>query len=503
MLIGDGGGGTIWSSMSMDMMRLLIKTPDTAAYYNMLDGWKQSYELLNAHKWQVESYRDALATAWPPEKSEAAQAYVGRLNEMLANLDQTYEAAMQNHRAFADATLSISLAQSDFDRIDQEYAGNQTLLNAFESKMAQDTTTTEKSTPPVADGRQEELRLQAAARLSSVSTDLAQAQAQIRQPVKYDLRPVIDKPGSANDGDAYVPPPIPPITPSYPENEGVADRSKRPSITFPAGGGGSGANTGTSPITAQPVTNLPVTAQPVINPHQPGLVLGGTGGPIAAPQTVGVPPAAPTPGPLANTLPAPGTSPFLPTGGTSTGVTKPGTQRIQKLPGEQAVRPSGISEGMRATPPGGMIGGPSHRSPGQPGSARPGMRRVNPVGGMIGGGEPIARAGGRGSVPLGGEPMAGSGAVGGRPAGGRSRGMPAATKGIPEGERLGGGAGARRALSGQTYRQANGRKPGTRNADELQHWDPENPWEIEEGVDPVLMPPREQRVDPGPAIGLH
>ena len=489
MLVDSGGGGTDWSSMSMDMMRLLIKTPDTAAYYTMLDGWKQSYELLNAHKWQVESYRDALAVAWPPTKSEAANAYVGRLNEMLTNLDETYEAAMQNHRAFADATLSIGLAQADFDRIDQEYSSNEAALNAFESKMAKDTTSTEKSTPPVADGRQEQLRVQAALRLSSVSTDLAQAQATIRQPAKYELSPNFEKTDPEGEGSVYKPPPLPPITPSYPTSDGVANRPKRPSITFPtgggdAGGGGTGGHPGTSPIGGQPINTLPTPTNPVINPQQPGLVLGGTGGPVATPPTVGVSPTIPTGGaggPSANTVPSPATSPFLPPGGTSTGVPNSGGRRIQGLSSEQALRSTGVPEAMRAMPPGGVIGGPAGRSAAQSGSGRPGMRRVNPIGGMIGESEP----GARGTVPLGGEPMAGGRGVGGRPAG---RGTSA------------GGAGAR---SEQTYGQSAGRRSTKKTSEESQHWDPDNPWETAEGVDPVVMPPREHRVDPGPAIGLH
>jgi hypothetical protein len=35
-------------------------------------------------------------------------------------------------------------------------------------------------------------------------------------------------------------------------------------------------------------------------------------------------------------------------------------------------------------------------------------------------------------------------------------------------------------------------------------WDPDNPWETEEGVAPVVMPDRpDNRIDPGPAIGFN
>jgi hypothetical protein len=501
MLIGDGGGGTTWSAMSMDMMRLLIKTPDTAAYYRMLDGWKQSYELLNAHKWQVESYRNALAVAWPPDKSEAANAYVARLNEMLANLDQTYEAALQNHRAFADAALSISLAQSDFDRIDQEYSSNQTALNAFESKTAQDTTSTEKSTPPVANGRQEELRLQAAARLSSVSTDLAQAQAQIRQPVRYDLLPLRGAPDSHDGGD-YVPPVIPPVTPSYVETDAATERSTRPSVTFP---GGSGATTGGQPVTAHPVSPLPVSIQPVVSPQQPGLILGGTGTPIATPPSAGVIPNPPSlpgggTGPLLNPSLPTATNAFRPTDGTSTGLPRAGGGRAQEVTSRQALGSPGVTEGVHAMPPGGMIGGPSGRSTGQTGTSRSVMRRVNPVGGMIGEGEPSPRAGGRGPLPYSNEPVGvgGRSATAGHPRAG-GRGM-SAGRSVPEGSRA---AGPRGTLSEHAYGHAGGQKSTRNKTDETQRWDPDNPWETDEGVEPVLLPPLEQRVDPGPAIGLH
>jgi hypothetical protein len=50
--------------------------------------------------------------------------------------------------------------------------------------------------------------------------------------------------------------------------------------------------------------------------------------------------------------------------------------------------------------------------------------------------------------------------------------------------------------------------PGARHArrDEeerqVPRWDPDNPWETDAGVEPVVLPPPPAgRVDPGPAIG--
>jgi hypothetical protein len=39
-------------------------------------------------------------------------------------------------------------------------------------------------------------------------------------------------------------------------------------------------------------------------------------------------------------------------------------------------------------------------------------------------------------------------------------------------------------------------------SDTSKRWDPDDPWQTAGGVPPVLTPMPEQRVDPGPAIGL-
>jgi hypothetical protein len=124
-------------------------------------------------------------------------------------------------------------------------------------------------------------------------------------------------------------------------------------------------------------------------------------------------------------------------------------------------------------PPGGIIG----KAPGvgleEPGAPRFGTQRVNPVGGVIG--EPGSMGvmgGGRGAAPA-------------------TRGSSVAP-----------GGGMRGNTSGQSYGQVGGRRAGRRDKSEDARWDPDNPWATEEGVEPVVLPPMEQRIDPGPAIGL-
>jgi hypothetical protein len=73
-------------------------------------------------------------------------------------------------------------------------------------------------------------------------------------------------------------------------------------------------------------------------------------------------------------------------------------------------------------------------------------------------------------------------------------------RGSVRGGPAGGGPG------GQPFAAAPGGRGAGRREDEERPgrtWDPDNPWETDEGVDPVVLPPPPAgRADPGPAIGF-
>ncbi|WP_433298101.1 hypothetical protein ACQP2F_42550 [Actinoplanes sp. CA-030573] len=470
-----GGGGTPWESMTIDKMQSLIQNPDTGAQWNLVDGWNKSAELLNEHRFQVQSYRDNLAAAWPPQKSSAAAAYIARLDDLIKNLTDTYEASLANHDAFSSVTGSIYQAQVQMDKIYQEYKSNETALTAYNAKMQAKQESSDPQPrpspspspsgeePPVAPGRQEELRLQAVTLLSGVSSDLAQAQVRIVKPRPYEPELVEEK-SKPNDGGGYVAPPIPPITP-VPVDTGSSSSSalNRPSAPFP-----------TPPNNVNP----PVT-QPGLS-TQPGLILGGVQPLQPAAPTSGFNPIAPAlPGGTGGHLPNPGllspSTGLLPSEGATSKAASPNVGRGVVVPREGVVRPGmRLPEGgMRVMAPGGVIGGAptvgigqpggGRAGTGQPGTGRVGARRINPVGGVIGEGE----------GPLGARRSVGAGPSGGTPA-----------------------------EHATIYGQGAGRRSGHREESAGSHWDPDNPWETAEGVEPVVLPPREQRIDPGPAIGL-
>jgi hypothetical protein len=171
----------------------------------------------------------------------------------------------------------------------------------------------------------------------------------------------------------------------------------------------------------------------------------------------------------------------------------------------------------RALPQGGLIGGPPGAGLVQP-SATGQMRRVNPVGGVIGNEARGPSAGRQGRfagsrvnplTPEASERFA-SGQVGSQP------GLSSA--GAPRTAPRAGGGRARAAFSASDLppgvtqvKRADGsiitphQYGPTRRNDEEEggRWDPDNPWKTGDGVAPVLRPSEHHdRVDPGPAIGL-
>ena len=166
----------------------------------------------------------------------------------------------------------------------------------------------------------------------------------------------------------------------------------------------------------------------------------------------------------------------LPTGPILGGVTPPGVggPGVSELPGGTAGGPSG---------PGGT-GAPGAGGPGPGGPGGFGAGAV-PTGGMIGAGGP-GRGGGTGR---GGRGAAASmGAPGAQPRSGSGGGRSAG--GMPPGGVIGGAP-----LTGHA-----GHGGGRRSGD-ARHGDPDNPWEVAEGVPPIIEAPSEpRRPDPGPGV---
>ena len=457
-------GSGRWHSADVPHMWSMLSGHDHAPHHAALEGWRHAYELILAHRTQIEAYKAKLIQAWPPERSSASRAYVARLDSLIANLTNTYEAAIANYTTYSSAINAVSAAKAEMKYIQEEYAKNAVLLAQYETAKADAKQSVgigeagmiapPSPTNPVPDGRQVELQQRAAKIMTSVSAELSAAKFSLVTPEPY-----VDSSGSVY-GDRNI------LGPGG--NGSISSAGSSPSSTRATRPSRSSESVIAEPIdtdlTATPGRGNTGQAE-TSEPSSDGPVLGGV-----KPDPSGPPTTLPT-----NTAPVT-TTPNTNTSGPHTFV--PGLTPTSTLPrtGISNFSPTS-SRGPAITPGSG---------PGTIG-ARGGTA---PHTGILGGPPSGTTSSGRGGMPIGGMP------VGGSPATGRTAqpGAPsrAAQRINPVGGMIGQG--------GMTH-------PGqrqTRRSDEenlSRDWDPDNPWETDVGIDPVLLPPPERRIDPGPAIG--
>ncbi|MBG0561639.1 hypothetical protein [Actinoplanes aureus] len=368
---GGTSGGTNWWALRVSQMWSMIEPHDPGTHQHVLGAWKRSYELVLQHLSGVERYRAGLAAAWPPEKSPAAAAYLERLDVLIASLRDTYEAAVENHRALAGATGALDSARQRMAGIQREHAGNEVLLAGHEEEMRvyQLGAGKAKGMPPqspVAEGRQAELEEQARRVMSSLSSELALAQVSIIQPKPYKAPFSSEISSEFVPDGAYLNPPLPVATPSLTNN------GKSSLRRFRAEALGSDRPSNPSPNIGKPDSRAPHSG-PVLGEVRPG----------------------PTP----NGDPTPPTSPKNPiTTAPDVNATPPPTRSNDSAFSQLPARGKAIGSyapdpatKARPFPHNGIIGSMPTSPPRQPAPGRAGIQRVNPVGGLIGHGAPSPR----------------------------------------------------------------------------------------------------------------
>ncbi|MEV4758016.1 hypothetical protein AB0J86_23270 [Micromonospora sp. NPDC049559] len=442
MIPAEGGGssGTNWYAYEVSDMWAMLKDQQTDNHWKQVAGWKKTYELTSTHLFRLKEYRDKLIEAWNPEKSDAAKAYVERLDYLIENVQQTYDVAIANYTTSSSAISAISMARYDLEKVYQEYAQKKQSANSSASSMpsvpsSEIATPTPSPSPgpsPTDQAELERLNNKARGIMSKLGGELASAQVQIKPPPTYkpskggiESDPDVYGGGGGGGGGGSAPPPIPPImtvsTPTHAPSHGSMPTNLQPvpTPTPPSTGPILGGAQPVLPPPAPPITPTPPAPFPPTPPPPP---------------TIGLPPIPPGPLPPTNYVTG---LPYNPTTGP---MAKPG--------------PMGLMNTPRAMPPGGLIGGQPGMGLGQPGGAGAAARRINPIGGVIGGN------GSASGMPMGGQ----RGAAGMAPT---------------------------------------GRKFQHGEEETGQRWDPDNPWATDEGVAPVVLPSRENgRIDPGPAIGF-
>lgn len=431
-----------------------LQDHDTANHWKQVAGWRKVCDLAQIHLGRLHEYRRGLAEAWPPETSAASRTYLAQLDELIDKVRHTHDAAAANYTALSAATQAIGTTRAELRKVHEEYATKLQQKQAYEATAADPKAVmgSRVTQSPVTDAELEGLNARARGMMFNLSGELQQAQATLRQPPPRPA-PRVDEQVATTTGDAA--PTIPPIVPVPMSGTG------RASISAPSANGHQperlSTATGVGPVLGSAIAGSIAPIQDVSRAPLPG--------PVNSAPGFGLPPAGPitSPAPQRPQTPAPRST----AGGSAPGGAKGG----------------GISPAPRSMPPGGLIGGTPGSGLGQPSAGSIPPRRINPVGGVIGGG-------GAGTAPTGG--------AGSRP--GARRSLGGVNGGPPLGGAPGFGAG-----------QSMGATPGrTRPDDSLdttgepRRWDPDHPWETEQGVAPVVLPPDDDGpIDPGPAIGFR
>ncbi|TCB99814.1 hypothetical protein E0H26_04520 [Micromonospora zingiberis] len=449
--VGRSGGLTDWYLMNVADMWACVQDHHTEQHWRHVAGWRKVCDLAGQHLTRLRAYRDGLARAWPPETNAAARAYVTELDDLIKQVQRTHDAAAANQTALSAATQAITSTRAELKKIYEEYAGKLQQKRAWDQTAADPKAAagSRTSQPPVTDADLERLNIQARGIMYGLSSELQQAQTMLRQPPPPTrIQSARDQPspeGHASGGNAA--PIIPPIVPMPLTSSAGTTPARSPSLP-------------TRPVfqTDQPRVG------PVLGRTQPALL---PANPPAAADRQKLPS---SPGPTAQSSPLGVQPPILGPGQTPSG---------------QIGRSNGVSPNTTPRPMqhGGLIGGVPASAPSRAAASGGEPRRINPIGGIIGGG-------GAGTTP--------KGAAGSRP--GIGRGISGSHMMPPPIFSPSNSGTSIPASKGSTVSRTDQHKD---DPEKPRRWDPDHPWETDKGVSPVVRPPDDGGpIDPGPAIGI-
>jgi hypothetical protein len=519
---------TNWAGFNTPRLWAMVSDEDDPDAWRQVAAWADVAGTVKDQRTRLVQARDSLSAAWPPEQNGSAQAFVNQLNKLIGVMDAAQQDADTTASGLANILEALRTAKDQIQPLYEEYKDK-----------------SDDWVPSWWDNAEDEIDQKAQAVMISAEQIVEQNVPQLKVPDPY----VMDPKGSRIDftptdhsdpsvssrsagpgAAASIPVPHDPVPP-MPGHDATVPADTGPSApdaSFVGQAGPATVGPGLAGVITPPPTGVPPAG--TVPPGIPGALPPGGGGPVA-----GIPPIPP---PLPGILPGAGVG-----GGAVPGVggVGRGAARGVRPVGGVAGRalPSGavIGETVGGVRGGGFLGAPEVGGVAGRGAVGGG---VSGRGGVPGRGAGVGEAG-RGGVPgrtlgevgpggvagrggvaggRGGVPRGGVGAeigrggaagrgVGGAEVGGVSgrgagragaRGVkPKPPPWLPDDEPHGSSTG--RGGAAGPAGMASGRRASRRDGTAGDHYDPDNPWEVAEGVDPVIAPSDEiPRHDPGPNV---
>jgi hypothetical protein len=112
-----------WHTYDVPGLVALLSREDPNAISEQLGGWWRAETTLTDYRRRLEACRDGLAQKWPPERSEAAAAFVRQVNATIDELNAAVNAISRNAGALAQTDNILSLARHELESINQQWHG--------------------------------------------------------------------------------------------------------------------------------------------------------------------------------------------------------------------------------------------------------------------------------------------------------------------------------------------------------------------------------------------
>ena len=480
---------TNWGAFNTPRLWSMVMNEDEGPGRQQVSAWRTLAGSVRSQRTALLAARAELVAAWPPEDNESSAAFVQELDILIARLDTASSDADSTASGLDNILTAIQKAKTQIQPLWEEYKDKSDDL-----------------VPRWWDNAEDEIDEKARQAMISAERAVSDSVPLLKVPEKYELtiKDKIDELGGGEDGakstatrrvssssgiSATVPhEPVPPV----PGQDATIPDAGQLGSDSGTSGADVGGNVGAGAGVGGGGPDLAGVITPGHTPALPGgdvVGLPGGGGAIPTPPPSGggglpINPAVP------GLLPIGGSAPISPGGRVGRG----GTVRPSTRPGL-----SGPITGEQST---GGVGRPGVLPLGTTGGRTGNSGRTSRVRGVGGGVTEAEGAGGRSPRGgVGGMPSAGLGAVGGAGRGatsGRRAGRVPRPSWLPD-DPVG-----RDRHTGPGASMAGGFPDrGTRrgHSDDAVDFDPDNPWEVAEGVDPVISPaPDEARHDPGPNV---
>jgi hypothetical protein len=114
---------TDWGRFEVPALWAMTVREDAGAHWRHITAWYRTEDLLVGYRKRLAACRDALIDRWPPERSPAARAFLGRLGEMIVSVSDAIDMASRNAGALTGMSNALTSAQDELRPIYQRWLG--------------------------------------------------------------------------------------------------------------------------------------------------------------------------------------------------------------------------------------------------------------------------------------------------------------------------------------------------------------------------------------------